>query len=138
MEFKKKQRKNIHLDITPIVDTVFNLLIFFALSLNFITPASMHINLPKASTPQAPIKTTQIRIQVTQDAGLYLNKKKLPGFPELYGELKKIHSQLPAGTIVLEADEAVDHGTVVRVMDTCKTSGFDKISIAVQSSYNHF
>ncbi|MBD3360503.1 biopolymer transporter ExbD [Candidatus Peregrinibacteria bacterium] len=139
MEFKKKQRKNTQLDITPIVDTVFNLLIFFALSLNFITPSSMKIQLPKTTTEsRTPARTTQIRIQITRDAGMYINKKKTDSFRSLCSELKKIHTRLPGSTVVVEADENVSHGTVVRVMDSCRKSGFNRISIAVQPSYSMF
>jgi len=63
------------LDLTPIVDVVFNLLIFFALSLNFaVTSGGINVKLPKAASAE-PIKAQEFTINLTADGKTYLNDK---------------------------------------------------------------
>ncbi|MBI2487572.1 MAG: biopolymer transporter ExbD [Deltaproteobacteria bacterium] len=116
------------LDITPIVDTVFNLLIFFALSLSFAaTSGGINIKLPKAASAE-PVKTEQLTINLTKDGKLYLNDKTttLEGLSET---LRK--NQNKESLVIIRADDSVPHGKVVELMDTVRTHGFSKLAIAV-------
>jgi biopolymer transport protein ExbD len=128
MEFKKKRKKSISLDITPIVDTVFNLLIFFALSLNFTTASSLDVDLPKISTKQrSPAR--RIAIRINRNGDIFCNNI-LTGRAELLAELTSLKKN--DKSIIIQADRTVHHGTVVRVMDICKKTGFHRLSIAAQ------
>ncbi len=129
MEFRQKRKRDIRIDITPIVDTVFNLLIFFALSLNFTFNSSIDLNLPTASSVQSTGTKQQETIQITH-AGKIFFKQSLVDKDTLTDLLKQLKSKNPACTIIIQADEAVTHGTVVSIMDRCKQAGFAKISIA--------
>ena len=129
MEFKAKRNKDIHLDITPIVDTVFNLLIFFALSLNFTSTSSLDINLPDISSKQIANKTERALIQITAKGEIFLNRSKI-NMGSLFEMLQKIKAKTPYSGMVIQADESVPHGKVVHIMDMCKKTGFNKISIA--------
>lgn len=129
MKFKEKRKKDIHLDITPIVDTVFNLLIFFALSLNFTFTTALHINLPEISSKDTFKETTQTIIQITTEGDILLNQLKIHT-NSLYNRLQLIKSKSPLSTMIIQADESVPHGKVVHIMDMCKKAGFSKISIA--------
>jgi biopolymer transport protein ExbD len=129
MEFKEKRKKDIHLDITPIVDTVFNLLIFFALSLNFTFTSSLNINLPEVSSKEIIGEAKRAIIQITKKGEVFLNQSKVNN-DSLSEMLQKIKLKTPLCNIVIQADERVPHGKVVSVMDICKKAGFNKISIA--------
>jgi len=129
MQFKEKRKKGIHLDITPIVDTVFNLLIFFALSLNFTFTSSLNINLPEVSSKEIIGGTKRAIIQITKKGEVFLNQSKVNN-DSLSEMLQKIKLKTPLCNIVIQADERVPHGKVVSVMDICKKAGFNKISIA--------
>jgi len=116
-------------DITPIVDTVFNLLIFFALSLNFAaTSGGINIKLPKASSVE-PIKADQLTINLTKDGKLYLNDKIIT-LEKLSETLEK--NQNKESLVIIRADSLVPHGRVVEVMDTVKTKGYSRLAIAVE------
>ena len=129
MEFKNKTRKSIQLDITPIVDTSFILLIFFALSLNFAPTSSLKINLPGVSSKEIIKQSKQIIIQITVKGEIFVDDTRL-NIESLSVTLDKIKLKFPGSNIVLEADNAVIHGKVIQVMDICKNAGFEKISIA--------
>jgi len=134
VNFSKKINLNseTNLDLTPIVDVVFNLLIFFALSLNFseIT-SSLNIKLPKAKSSET-LSEQQIVVSIEKNNKIYINDKFL-----FFDEVKNfLISQDSTKTIVIKADETIDHGYVVKIMDLIKSSGFEKIGIAVKRSDN--
>jgi len=133
MRFRKENRNKGGLgagvDITPIVDTVFNLLIFFALSLNFAaTSGGINIKLPQASSAE-PVKADQLTINLTKDGKLYLNDKIIT-LDKLSETLEK--NQNKESLVIIRADSLVPHGRVVEVMDTVKTKGYSRLAIAVE------
>jgi biopolymer transport protein ExbD len=116
-------------DLTPIVDTVFNLLIFFALSLNFAaTSGGINVKLPRAQTVE-PVKAEQLTVNLTKDGKLYLNDKLIT-LDKLNDTLK--HNQKKDSLVVIRADSSVEHGRVVEVMDIARTNGFSRLAIAVE------
>jgi len=129
MEFKKKRKKDIHIDITPLVDTVFILLIFFALSLNFTKNTSFDIELPEITSKKTPPQYDKIKINVTKDENIYLNSKPVDNINNLKEMLSNLKAIKKYG-LIIEADQNVRHGIIVKIMDICKISGINNIAIA--------
>jgi len=129
MNFKEHKKRNIQLDVTPLVDTVFNLLIFFALSLNFTSSAALPVNLPAASSAERFAETSQIVIHITRTGAVVLNQSPV-SIRHLQQELLQKGSPAPHAAAIIQADEQVSHGRVVKVMDICRRAGFNKILIA--------
>ena len=128
---KSKSAAGSTLDLTPIVDVVFNLLIFFALSLNFAaTSGGINVKLPSASSAE-PVKSEQVTINMTQDGRLFYNDKTtdIDGLKEKLKEVKDKNS-----IVIIRADDSVPHGKVVQVMDIAKSEGFSKLAIAVEQA----
>lgn len=129
MQFKEKRKKNIQLDITPIVDMVFNLLIFFALSINFSAAASINLVLPKTSlpsrAPQVPV------IQINKSLDIAVDRTAI-AYAELPEAVAVLFRQSVDPAIIIMADETVSHGFVVSVMGICRQAGFEKISISAR------
>ena len=135
MKFKRrtsrKQNAITTLDLTPMIDVVFNLLIFFALSLNFVTSSGgINVNLPEASSAK-PIKTENITINITKSGKLYYNKE-VATKEEIKQNLKKVTDK--SSLIIIRADNKVEHGKVVEAMDLVKMEGFTKLAIAVDQA----
>ena len=129
MNFNKRiNAEETLMDLTPIVDVVFNLLIFFALSLNFsqIT-SSINIKLPKAKSSEI-VTEKQVVVSIEKGNKIYINDKKLfiDQIPNYLDDISKDK------VVVIKADEGIDHGFVVQVMDLIKRSGFNKLGIAVK------
>lgn len=119
------------LDLTPVVDVVFNLLIFFALSLNFAaTSGGINVKLPSATSAE-PVKAEQVTINLTKDGNLYFNDKTIDieGLTEKLKEVKDKNS-----IVIIRADDSVPHGKVVQVMDIAKSEGLSKLAIAVEQA----
>ncbi|MEK6224618.1 MAG: biopolymer transporter ExbD, partial [Thermodesulfobacteriales bacterium] len=127
MKFRKQKNEKTGvgstLDLTPIVDVVFNLLIFFALSLNFAaTSGGINVKLPSASSAE-PVKSEQLTINLTQAGQVYYNDKEI-NIDDLPSKLQDIEDK--DSLIIIRADNSVPHGQVVEIMDIVKTGGFSK------------
>lgn len=132
MNFKRKSRNKLNaisaLDLTPMIDVVFNLLIFFAVSLNFVaTSGGINVNLPEASSAK-PIKTENITIDLSKSGKMYFNNE-VATKEEIKNKLKEVKDK--NSLIIIRADNDVKHGKVVEAMDLAKIEGFSKLAIAV-------
>ena len=115
------------MDLTPIVDVVFNLLIFFALSLNFSqVVSSINIKLPKAKSSEV-VTEKQVVVTIERNNKVYINDQALY-LDQIPNYLDKINKD---NVVVVKADKEIDHGFVVQIMDLIKRSGFKKLGIAV-------
>src|SRR5947209_1507611 len=136
MQFKqRRQLKRTKIEIIPMIDTMFFLLVFFMLSSLALTRLmGLPVNLPQAST--AP-KTNTLDLTITIDKGenVYVNKDRV--------DIKDVAASLVqhAGTtaadlgqtpVIINADLMAHHGTVVRVMDEARTVGVTKFAIATK------
>lgn len=132
MNFKQRNRREVsQLDMTPLVDVVFNLLIFFMLSTTFVTTPGIKINLPEASSKELKVQEKEVRIALTRKGKIYLNRKHVT-----LDDVKKILKQKarinPKMLVIIQADAQVTHGKVVQIMDIAKSSGLNKLAIATR------
>ncbi len=117
--------------MTPLVDVVFNLLIFFMLSTTFVTTPGIKINLPEASSKELKVQEKEVRIALTKSGKIYLNRK-LVSLGDVRNILKQKARINPKMLVIIQADEQVIHGKVVQIMDIAKTSGLNKLAIATR------
>jgi biopolymer transport protein ExbD len=132
MRFRKESRRNNNfLDITPIVDTVFNLLIFFAVSLNFISTPGIQVNLPKSTAQEVARERKDLRVVITPTNQLYLNEKEvdLSTLGKSFDEAAAVSRETQ---VLIQADEQVTHGKVVEVMDLARNAGLARLAIVTQ------
>ncbi len=132
MRFRTQQKSQGSLiDITPFLDTVFNLLIFFALSLNFISTPGIRVNLPKSTAQEIVRKEKDLRIVITSNNQLYLNEK-LVNRNDLAKHFTETAASNDQTQILIQADEQTAHGKVVWVMDEARTAGLHRLAIITQ------
>jgi len=132
MNFRSKKINNkgvgSALDLTPVVDIVFNLLIFFALSLNFAAASrGIDIKLPSASSAKT-IRSDQVTVNLTKEGLIFLDDKKIT--LEQLGPMLKEKADKKS-LVIIRADSDVEHGKVVRIMDIIKSQDINRIAIAV-------
>jgi biopolymer transport protein ExbD len=134
MRFKAEKKNNASLlDITPIVDTVFNLLIFFALSLNFVSTPGIQVNLPKSSAREVPQDRKDFRIVISSDGRIYADQKPI-NVKALSEELKKAAQRDGDTQVLIQADQQVAHGRVVEVMDLARRAGLYRLAIVTRAA----
>ena len=132
MQFSARTKTEVGLDITPIVDTVFNLLIFFALSLNFIVTPGITVNLPDASTEEIIREKEEIIILMDKHEGLFVNGHPV-SMDGIAAILTKSAQTNKDTLVIIQADQDITHGEVVRVMDTAKRAGMTRLAIATST-----
>jgi biopolymer transport protein ExbD len=130
------QRKNGSgpvLEVTPLVDVVFLLLIFFLLTATFVRNPNIPIRLPQASVNQITPQKRDIMVGITA-AGDLQYEGKATSIESLRTAMRQIHSDAPETMVLIQADRQSRHGRVVQVMDVAKQIGFERIGIAIETS----
>lgn len=127
MKFKRRVfLEKGYLDIAPLIDVIFLLLVFFMLTSSFIFQPGIKINLPKALTSEV-IQRENLIIIITGDGSLYINERLIDQ-EELSSRLKIAAKELKP--ILIKADRTSPLGRVVEVWDLCRKEGIQKINIA--------
>ncbi len=131
MRFKRHlelERGQKEINITPLVDMVFLLLLFFMLTSNYILQPGIRINLPKAVTSEV-IKEKNIIITINSENVIYLNDKPITPL-ELTNYLNETLKAKQEKPLLIKADKDTQLGAVVRVWDICRKVGISQINIA--------
>lgn len=131
MSFRRKKREDLRVDLTPMVDVVFLLLIFFMISTTFIETPGISIKLPEASTSIAEKEPDEIKIYLSKEGEIFLREEKIT-LTALQAHLATYGDKSKTMTFLLMADKDAKHGLVVQLMDSAKTNGFGKLAIATE------
>ncbi len=122
------------LDLTPLIDVVFLLLIFFMVSTSFIRePGGIRVELPNSQTQEFINEGEEVVVKVTGDRRLFVDDVPVDE-DGLRSELRRKASADPATTVIIKADRTVEHGTVVHVMDLAKRVGLEHIAVATEGT----
>ena len=126
MQFKRNLYiEDAQLDIVPLINCIFLLLIFFLLTSNFIFQSGIKINLPRAVTSEVLQENTAV-ITITSDNRLYLNQA-----PVTLIELKsKLEKMLVSEPILIKADRDVTLSKIINIWDFCRSLGIKQVNIA--------
>ncbi|MBT8147318.1 MAG: biopolymer transporter ExbD [Gammaproteobacteria bacterium] len=134
MKFKRKIRDDLDINITPLIDVVFLLLIFFMVTTTFTRETRLMVNLPEADAASSEALPDQIEITVSRNGAYTIN-----GRPLVNSEIDTLMQGLELATqndksipILLIADAEATHQSVVTAMDGIGQLGFTRLSIATQ------
>ena len=131
MRIQRRSIKKARIEIIPMIDTIFFLLVFFMIStLSMAQYRGMPVNLPKAASgQQAPAESAAITID--KDSRIFLNKEEVDQ-AALTALLRQYVEQNSDVLVIINADDGVEHGRVVEVMDIARRADVAKIAIAVK------
>jgi biopolymer transport protein ExbD len=126
MEFIRKKRERPHIDIAPLVDIIFLLLIFFMISSNFIEP-SITMELPKAMTQQ---KLEKVDLVVTVDSGanIFVNRDPV-NLDALQVTLQEKMNALGKYDVIFKGDQRIGYDLFVKILDIAKCAGATSFSV---------
>jgi len=133
---KPKAKKQIDLNVTSLVDVLFLLLIFFTLTSTFKRAGEIELQLPKSTTgAQAASGANQQPLDlVLTEKGTLLLDGSPTTFDAVEARLRAVHDRQPDRQVMIEAEERVAHGQVVRLLDAVRTAGFTGVGIAVRNT----
>ena len=126
MKFRRRKVESPHIEITPVIDMVFILLIFFMLSSTFLKPI-IKMNLPVAVLRDVP-EEKNITINITRGKKIYLNRKIIT-FDGLQDAVEDLIQKNPGAGVVFSGDKNIEYGAFVKVMDIAKLAGAKTISL---------
>ena len=129
MGFRRRIIEEPRVELTPMIDVVFLLLIFFMISTTFIEKPGLKINLPESSAQQIKQDSLEIQVYLSADGDIYLKREKI-SLDALLQELSSYGERTNKMTFLLMADRDARHGKVIQLMDAAKTAGFATLAIA--------
>jgi biopolymer transport protein ExbD len=131
MRLPRQGYKRARIEIIPMIDTIFFLLVFFMVaSLSMTLQTGMRVNLPKAQAAERE-SLTKLTISLTGDGRLYLDREQIT-LEALGPALVQRIRDNPRVVVVINADARVEHGRVVAAMDAAKKAGASRMAIATR------
>ncbi|MBV7315960.1 biopolymer transporter ExbD [Shewanella sp. NIFS-20-20] len=116
------------IDMTPMLDIVFIMLIFFIVTTSFIKPSGLDYNKPEAS--QATKKpSANIFIGVSK-TGVIMMENRQVDIERVTANVERMLAEAPEAAVLIQADKEAQHGLVVKVLDQVKSAGISKISVS--------
>jgi biopolymer transport protein ExbD len=130
---RKTRREDANLELTPLIDVVFLLLIFFLITTTFSKSqeAEIPISLPEAVSGEQASASGKVVLFITEEGAV-----ELRGDDTLVGEtvaekLADLHGRQPDADVVLKGDKGASHGKVIEVLDQLKQTGFKKVNLVI-------
>ena len=127
MEIRRRIRTRNAMSITPLVDVVFLLLLFFALTLHFSPEEAITVELPTSSSAEKQSETTII-LTMTPEGGIHLNDMEIP-IESLEMELGKLRMLNDERSVQVRTDHQVAIGKVVAIVDAIRSAGFQHFDL---------
>ena len=132
MKLRRHQRKKARIEIIPMIDTMFFLLVFFMVAtLSMTMQRGIPVNLPHAATAQEELRQV-VTLTVTKDGKLLFDKEPVASPQEAAARLGRWKASGTDVSVVVNADRSVEHGVVVELMDAVRQAGVTRIAVAVK------
>jgi len=136
VNLKPRRNEEPEVNLTPLIDVVFLMLIFFMVSTTFLNKADLQITLPEANKEPSQEQPDPMRITINAEGGMFVNQKELVNtktatvrraLEDALGE-----QTADQGALVIRADGQVAHGWVVTAMDAARQVGVSSVGIATK------
>jgi biopolymer transport protein ExbD len=122
----------LQINVVPLIDVIFAILTFFIMSTLFLTRSEgLPVNLPKATTAKQQQVPTKITITVDEKEQISLNRRPI-ALDDLTGQVRSLVGSKPEVLVIINADEKVNYGRVVAVMDRVRQVKGAKLGIATK------
>ncbi|MEQ3692995.1 MAG: biopolymer transporter ExbD [Thalassolituus sp.] len=119
------------IDITPMLDIVFIMLIFFIVTTSFVKESGITVSRPSASTAEAK-QGSNILIAIRANGEIWVDKRAVD-VRAVRANVERMKAEAPEGAVVIQADEFAPTGLLVKVMDQVRMAGVLDISIAASA-----
>lgn len=125
---RKNQEEDGGIDLTPMLDVVFIMLIFFIVTTSFVKESGLDVNRPSASTAKKKERAS-ILVAISQNGEIWIQKRRVD-IRSVRANIERLHAESPEGTVVIQADKTSETGVLVDVMDQIRLAGVESISVA--------
>ena len=131
MRVLRREPEKARIEVIPMIDIVFFLLVFFMIStLSMTVNRAVPVNLPKAASAQKDVRET-LNITITKDGEIFLNKAPI-ALQDIASQVQVELEKNPDLLAIISADDQAFHGVIVDVMDEIRLAGVSRLAIAVK------
>jgi biopolymer transport protein ExbD len=116
------------INLTPMLDVVFIMLIFFIVTASFVKESGIDVNKPAAATAERK-ERGNILIAITDVGQIWMDKRPID-VRAVQANIERLHAENPQGEVVIQADKNSKNGLLVAVMDAAREAGVPNVSIA--------
>lgn len=127
---RKQRRQPLDINMAPLIDMVFILLIFFLVTTSFVKESGVDVTRPTAATAESMSKTG-IMIGIDKDNGIFMEKRQID-LRAVRANVERALAENPKSTVVIVADRQSQTGIAIEVMDACRLAGAESVSIAAR------
>ncbi len=125
---RAKDDDEAEINLTPMLDVVFIMLIFFIVTASFVKESGIDISRPDAAT--ATVKARgNILVAITDSYQIWLDRRHVD-IRSVRANIERLHAENPQGSVVIQADRNSKNGMLVQVMDAARRAGVYNVSIA--------
>src|SRR3989338_8074738 len=125
------ERDEVTIEITSLIDVMFTLVLFFMVTTTFVSAPGFKVDLPKSSAQDIQRDKKDVTIVISANHSLILNQKAV-NERELQTRLLAQAKENPQTLVIIQADQGVSHGEVVRIMDYAREAGLSRLAIATE------
>ena len=118
------------IDMTPMLDIVFIMLIFFIVTTSFVKESGIDVNRPSAATATKK-ERANILVAITDSGDIWIQKRRID-IRSVRANIEKLHAENPEGSVVIQSDKGAKTGTLIEVMDQVRLAGVSAVSIAAK------
>ena len=119
------------IDLTPMLDVVFIMLIFFIVTATFVKEAGVDVERPLASTAERQ-DLANIFIAITPEDDVWIDGNRVD-VRDMSTLIKRLHAENPQGSVVIQADRDSTHKTLKQVMDAVQKAGVGQVAVAAEN-----
>ena len=127
---RDRRKSESEVNLTPMLDVVFIMLIFFIVTASFVKESGIEINRPGASTAVRKEKGN-ILIAISANNEIWMNRRQVDP-RALRANIERAHAENPKGSVIIQADKDAKTGLLVKVMDAARSAGVKSISLAAE------
>lgn len=131
---RRSKNNSVELNIAPLIDMVFILLIFFLVNTSFVKESGIDVNRPTAATA-TPQEKAAIMISIDEDNNIFMENREID-VRAVRANIERALAENPEGGVIVISDKMSNAGVVISVMDGCRMAGAENISLAATVPQN--
>ena len=128
----QEQEESEEINMTPMLDVVFILLIFFIVTASFVKESGIEVNRPDAATAVKK-ERANILVAISDKGEIWINKRRID-VRAVQANIERLKAENPQGTVVIQADKKATTDILIKVMDSARAAGVYDVSIAAQEA----
>ena len=125
-----RNREESEVNLTPMLDVVFIMLIFFIVTASFVKEAGIDITRPPAATAERK-ERGNILVAITANDQIWIDRRQVDA-RSIRANIERMHAENPQGSVVIQADTDSKNGLLVLVMDAARLAGVKSVSLAAE------